>query len=403
MTTTATGLPSGSTAAVPSFAPSSSSPSSVTPSSATASRAIAVVGAGQIGAVIAAMLAEQGHRVTLADADRAALDRAVGPFARATVDAADEDAVAAFLADQDIVVSACPYFLNQGLARAAVRSGTHYFDLTEDVATTAFIRDLAATSPVALVPQCGLAPGFICVLGADMAARFDRVKTIKMRVGALPLYPTNALGYNVTWSVDGLINEYCNPCEMVFSGTRTLVPPLEGLENVLIDGVGYEAFNTSGGLGTLTETLAGRVEHMSYKTLRYPGHADIMKLLLRGLELADDRETMRRILGRAAPFTRQDVVIVFVTGIGERGGRLEEDSIVLRYDGRDDLGAIQMTTACGAIAMIELFIAGKLPARGFVRQEDAAARDYLDTVAGRRLVTGARAIDTSGGLARLAA
>ncbi len=357
---------------------------------------ITVIGAGQIGPVIAAMLADQGHAVTLADAAPdalAALAERAPAYRTVRLDAADTAAVRGALADQDIVVSAGPYFLNTAIARAAVETGTHYFDLTEDVETTAAIKALGATAPVALMPQCGLAPGFICVLGADMAARFDRLKTLKMRVGALPLYPTNALRYNVTWSVDGLINEYCNPCEMLLGGKTTLVPALEGIESVMIDGVGYEAFNTSGGLGTLTETLAGKVRDMSYKTLRYPGHAKIMKLLLHGLELADDRETMRRILDRAAPFTRKDVVVVFVTGVGERAGRLEEESIVLRYDGKPDLGAIQLTTAAGCVAMVELFLAGQLPARGFLRQEDARLPDFLATRAGRRLVTEARGVE----------
>jgi len=231
------------------------------------------------------------------------------------------------------------------------------------------------------------------VLGAGLAARFDSVKTITMRVGALPLYATNALRYNVTWSIDGLINEYCNPCEVVVGGRTVLAAALDGIESVMIDGVAYEAFYTSGGLGTLADTLAGKVETMSYKTLRYPGHAEIMKLLLRDLGLADDRETMRRILSRAAPFTRKDVVVVFVTGVGLKGGRLEEDSIVLRYYGEPDLGAIQLTTAAGCIAMIELFLAGKLPQRGFVRQEDAALNDFLATRAGAQLVAAARGWD----------
>ncbi len=367
------------------------------------SRNIAVLGAGQIGAVIAGMLAEQGHKVTLADALEAQLGLSAGrTFATKVVDAGDLDVVRAFLKDQDIVVSACPYFLNQGIAQIAVETGTHYFDLTEDVATTAYIKEIAAGADVMLAPQCGLAPGFICVLGADMAARFDSVKTIKMRVGALPLYPTNALRYNVTWSIDGLINEYCNPCEIVFDGKPIAVPALEGVEGVMIDGVAYEAFNTSGGLGTLTETLSGKVRDMSYKTLRYPGHAEIMKLLLQGLGLADDRETMRRILNRAAPFTRKDVVVIFVTGIGERNGRMEEDSIVLRYDGRPELGAIQLTTAAGCVAMVELFLAGKLPAKGFVRQEDASLSDFLSTREGSRLAREARSSETGDFAARFA-
>ncbi|MQT14342.1 saccharopine dehydrogenase family protein [Rhizobiales bacterium Sp-1] len=350
---------------------------------------IAVLGAGQIGRIIARMLREGGHEVVLADASAATLASAGAAVATQVVDVADQAALKALLADRDIVVSACPYFLNKGIAEAAAATGTHYFDLTEDVETTRFIRDLAARSSSAFAPQCGLAPGFICILGADMMRRFDTVRSVKMRVGALPLYPTNALGYNVTWSVDGLINEYCNPCETVVGGRKIHVAPLEGLEHVMIDGVAYEAFNTSGGLGTLTETFDGAVQEMSYKTLRYPGHAAIMKLLLEDLGLGTDRDTMRAIMGRAAPFTRKDIVIVFVTGIGEREGRLEEVSHVLRYLGTPDMSAIQLTTAAGCVAMVELFLAGKLPQKGFVRQEDADLAAFLATRAGRLLVDAA--------------
>ncbi|MGD0023244.1 MAG: saccharopine dehydrogenase C-terminal domain-containing protein [Xanthobacteraceae bacterium] len=348
---------------------------------------IAVVGAGQIGWVIANMLIEQGHEVRLADSSSERLaESPSGKLDLALMNAANPDELSAFLTDRDIVISACPYFLNRDIAQAAIDTNTHYFDLTEDVETTAYIRHVAQSSPVALMPQCGLAPGFICVLGADMAARFDRVKAIRLRVGALPLYPTNALRYNVTWSIDGLINEYCNPCKIVSNGQMREVPALEGGESVMIDGTIYEAFNTSGGLGTLAETLSGRVDELSYKTLRYPGHAEIMHLLLHGLGLAEDRATMKRILARAAPFTRSDIVVVFVTGIGERNGRLEECSTILRYDGRPELGAIQLTTAAGCVAMVELFLAGMLPANGFIRQEDAKLVDFFATKAGARLI-----------------
>ncbi|CAH1654401.1 Saccharopine dehydrogenase-like NADP-dependent oxidoreductase [Hyphomicrobiales bacterium] len=361
----------------------------------TPSRRITVLGAGHIGTTIATMLAGAGHTVTLADAREAQLALVRGKrLKRARIDAADRSALLRHLKDQDIVVSALPYTLNRGIAQAAVETGTHYFDLTEDVATTAFIRTLASSAPVALMPQCGLAPGFICVLGAEMARRFERPHSLSMRVGALPRYPTNALRYNVTWSIDGLINEYCNPCEIIHAGQITRVPALDGLENVLIDGVAYEAFNTSGGLGTLTETLAGQVDDMSYKTLRYPGHAEIMKLLLQGLALAEDRGTLRRILERAAPFTPNDVVIIFVTGIGERRSRMEEDSIILRYESTAEFGAIQLTTAAGCVAMIELFLTGRLPARGFLKQEDARLEEFLGTSAGQLLVRHARGSET---------
>jgi saccharopine dehydrogenase-like NADP-dependent oxidoreductase len=344
---------------------------------------ITVLGAGQIGGVIARRLAEQSHGVTLAD--KAPRESGFDDIQILPVDVTDGGALRHALTGQDIVISACPYYLNAAIAQAAFDTGVHYFDLTEDVATTAFIRGLAESARTAFVPQCGLAPGFICVLGADMAQRFEHVDTLSLRVGALPVLPTNALRYNVTWSVDGLINEYCNPCQALRNGGLVTVEPLDGLETVMVDGVAFEAFNTSGGAGTLPETLSGKVANLSYKSLRYPGHAAIMKLLLQDLRLAEDREALKRILERVAPFTRKDVVVVFVTATGLRKGRIEEESIVLRYYGDEELGAIQKTTAAGCVAMVELFIAGKLPARGFVRQEQASLRDLLGTRAGQSL------------------
>ena len=275
------------------------------PSSAT--RSIAVLGAGQIGPAIAPLLAKnRGVRVTLADYDGEQLDRIpAGDFAKQRVDVSADAAIVAFLADFDIVVSACPFYLNERIARAACTTGTHYFDLTEDVGATARIRELANGAPCAFVPQCGLAPGFIGIVGNAMARSFDRTHAIKMRVGALPRYPTNTLLYNVTWSVDGLVNEYCNPCEMIVDGALRQGTPLEDVESVLINGTRYEAFNTSGGLGTLTETLYGRVRELIYKTLRYPGHAEIMRLLLHGLQLSQDRPVLHRILSKAAPLHPQ--------------------------------------------------------------------------------------------------
>ncbi len=153
----------------------------------------------------------------------------------------------------------CPALsLAISLAQAAKATNTHYFDLTEDVKATKTIRQLAEGASNAFMPQCGLAPGFIGIAAHSLAKRFDSVREVKMRVGALPEFPTNALKYNLTWSVDGLVNEYCHPCEAVRNGELQLVQPLEGLEHFSLDGVEYEAFNTSGGLGTLCETLQGQ-------------------------------------------------------------------------------------------------------------------------------------------------
>lgn len=176
------------------------------------------------------------------------------------------------------------------------------------------------------MPQCGLAPGFISIAAHDLAQRFDSLDTLRMRVGALPQFPTNALNYNLTRSTDGLINEYCNPCEAIHEGKRIDVLPLQGIEQFSLDGITYEAFNTSGGLGTLCDTLDGRVDELNYKTVRYPGHCDLMKLLVNDLKLGERRELFKDVLETAIPMTLQDVVLVFVTVTGMREGRLTQES-----------------------------------------------------------------------------
>jgi saccharopine dehydrogenase-like NADP-dependent oxidoreductase len=207
-----------------------------------------------------------------------------------------------------------------------------------------------------------------------------------MRVGALPRNPTNALKYNLTWSTDGLINEYCNPCEAIRGGRRIEAEPLEGLERFSLDGVEYEAFNTSGGLGTLCETLEGRVDTLDYKTVRYPGHREIMRILLDDLRLSERRELLKDVLEAAVPATAQDVVLVFIAVSGWRGGRLIEENFARKVYGGEapgDPSAIQKTTAGGLCAMLDLLRAGKLPQRGFVRQEDASLPDLLANRFGR--------------------
>jgi saccharopine dehydrogenase-like NADP-dependent oxidoreductase len=282
------------------------------------------------------------------------------------------------------VVSALPYYLNTAVAAAARETGLHYFDLTEDVETTRAVSAIADGADSAFMPQCGLAPGFISIVAHDLARRFDSLETVRMRVGALPQFPTNALNYNLTWSTDGLINEYCNPCEAIHEGKRIEVLALQGIEQFSLDGVTYEAFNTSGGLGTLCETLDGKVKELNYKTVRYPGHCDLMKLLCDDLRLGERRELFKDVLETAIPMTDQDVVLVFATVTGQRAGRLTQESYANKTYSQDINGgrwsAIQITTAAGICTMVDLMREGALPARGFLRQEDVA----LDTFLGNR-------------------
>jgi len=347
-------------------------------------KSVVVVGAGHIGSTIANFLADSGdYRVTVFDRSEASL-AAVPCHAAIRLqvgDIADQDMLLGCLDGAFAVVSAAPYHQTIRIAEAARIARVHYLDLTEDVAATRVVRALAADAESAFIPQCGLAPGFVSIVAADLCARFDELHDVRLRVGALPKYPSNALNYNLTWSTDGVINEYCEPCEAIVDGQLRHTRALEECESFALDGVTYEAFNTSGGLGALCETLGGRVRNLNYRTIRYPGHAAIMKALLNDLRLRDRRDLLKDILEHAVPVTLQDVVIVFVAVSGLQNGALMQETyahkIYAREIGGRLVSAIQITTASAICAVLDMLADGAIPARGFVRQDEIGLPAFL--------------------------
>ena len=347
---------------------------------------VALLGAGHIGQTIARLLHGTGdYQVSVIDKNATALATLASEGIHGMlVDTENTVALAAALrrdGGQTTVVNALPYHLAITAAQLALEAGCHYFDLTEDVAATKEIKRLAEGAKTAFMPQCGLAPGFIGIVAHHLAKGFDSLNDVKMRVGALPAFPTNALKYNLTWSVDGLINEYCHPCEAIHDGRAIEALPLEVLEHFSLDGTEYEAFNTSGGLGTLCETLEGRVRNLDYKTVRYPGHRDLMQMLLEDLQLKNDQETLKAIMRKSMPATMQDVVLVFVTVSGMKNGALLQEvfarKIFAQREGTQPLSAIQITTAAGICAAVDLFREGVLPQSGFIRQEQVELPAFL--------------------------
>jgi len=349
---------------------------------------VLLVGGGKIGAMITELLANSGdYRVTVADHAADALAR-VRPSERVDtlkLDVTGEAAIGPALAGKFAVLSAVPYRLTKYVARAAAEAGVHYFDLTEDVRTTDYVKKLAAGAASVMMPQCGLAPGFISIAAHDLAGKFTRLEEVRMRVGALTEHPTNGLKYNLTWSTEGLIHEYLAKCDSIIEGRKRKVEPLEGYETFTLDGTDYEAFNTSGGLGTLGDTLAGRVRNLNYKTIRYPGHCEIMKLLIRDLRLSE--KALTRIFKKAVPLTYQDVVLIFVSVTGEIDGELRQESYVNKVYSREHgdarWSAIQITTASAICAALDLVASGALPLAGFVRQEDIALGQFLNNRFGK--------------------
>ena len=356
---------------------------------------VLVLGAGKIGALISGLLAEAGdYQVELADVSLDAARAVVRAHGRRNLtaqllDASDPVALSRHVGVNrcDAVISSLPFYCNSGVAKVARDAGLHYFDLTEDVEVTRAVRATAEGASTAFVPQCGLAPGFISIAANELISHFDELRSIRMRVGALPQHPNNVLKYSLTWSTEGLINEYGNPCFAIADRRLVEAAPLEGLEEIAIDGTLYEAFNTSGGLGSLAETYVARTQVMDYKTMRYPGHCEQMRLLMNDLKLNHDRGTLKRILENAVPQTLQDVVVIYVAVTGKQDGDLREENYVNKVYPQMLAGrlwsAIQVTTAAGMTAVVDLVINSGGRHAGFVRQEDFRLQDVLQNRFGK--------------------
>jgi saccharopine dehydrogenase-like NADP-dependent oxidoreductase len=308
------------------------------------------------------------------------------------IDASDTASLSTLIKKFNVtaVISSLPFYRNEKIAKMAVENQLHYFDLTEDVKTTAIVSDISKSSKKAFVPQCGLAPGFISIVANHLMKDFPTLDTVKMRVGALPLNISNALQYSLTWSTDGLINEYGNPCPAIEDSKQVNLLPLEGLEEIKIDGLTYEAFNTSGGIGSLAQTYFGKVKHLSYKTIRYPGHCEKIKFLMNDLKLNSDRDTLKHILERAIPKTYQDVVLVYVSVTGIQDNHYIEESYVKKFYPKRIEGfnwsAIQLTTAYSMCCIVDLVLSQPEKYHGLIQQEQFALTDLFNNRFGEYFV-----------------
>ena len=346
---------------------------------------VVILGAGKIGRTVAQMLARTGdYRLRIGDTnEKSLLETAEGLPNTTTLrtDFASDTDIDRILTGAKAVVSCAPFFCNVKIAGRARTKKVHYFDLTEDVAVTKSVMQLAEGADCALMPQCGLAPGFITIAAMYLMAGLTDVRELKLRVGALPKRPSSIVHYNLTWSTNGLINEYCNPCEALHDGQPISYAPLEGLEQLTVEGVRYEAFNTSGGLGTLTQSLRGKVQELTYKTVRFPGHQYLLRFLFHDLRFQYHRDELQKILERALPYTLDDQVVIYACAVGNENGRLTERTYAQTIPDQEicgqRFGAIQITTAAGVCAVLDLMMQGKLPTRGFVRQEQVVPAEFF--------------------------
>jgi lysine 6-dehydrogenase len=380
-----------------------------------------VVGSGMMGSAAAFDMARsaQVDSVTLADNDvkrarevAARVNRITGSkkVRSVALDASDEKAAAKLMQGQDAALSAVPYFLNLGLARAAVSARCHFADLGGN--NTVVRQELALAKQaekrgVALAPDCGLSPGMASILGGELVRRLGgRADALRLYVGGLPERPTPPFHYQLVFSVEGLINEYVEPARILRKGKMTTIDPLTEPEDFHLAGFPQlVAFHTSGGTSTLPETFEGRVGECFEKTLRYPGHYDLLcelkelglfsgeKMKIGKAEIAP-RAMMSRIFAGKFASKGPDVCIMrleaheSVHRAGVRGllgaqlkGRVASFTMVDNYDPKTDMSAMMRTTAFPASVVVQMLVSGAISKRGAVLQErDVPADLFLEEI-----------------------
>jgi saccharopine dehydrogenase-like NADP-dependent oxidoreductase len=326
---------------------------------------VLVVGAGNVGLRLGTMLRGSGDfEVSMADGVEEALSRAeAAGLESVAIDAARGEQLARIAASHDVVVAAVPDWIVHKVAAAALDAGIHYLDFSSRSEKLEALRARMAAGKV-FMPACGVSPGLVDRFAADLVAEFDADIDLVVRVGAIPRERTNRLGYGLIWNLDGLFAEYTRPCLAVRDGKPVSVPPLSDKEDLVLDGVAYEAFATAdgfAGVDDLARRFQGRVRNLTFRTIRYPGHLDYMKLLLDDLRLRERKDLLMTLLRNGLPEIDRDMVLIHLTASGTRGGKTLERSALYRIaDDREggEGGALSLGSAAHAAALIDMLRSG---------------------------------------------
>jgi len=331
---------------------------------------IAIIGAGQIGqavhSIITALRTTTGplcniHDVFIFDANQTTPNVL-------KLDFADTAAIADTLRDCDAthVVNAGPFFFNENVATAAASAGCHYLDFTEDDVMSAKVQAIYVAKPhLSCATKCGLAPGFINYIGHSVVSRIAKPTSLMVSVGALPRnvnYDASnpAEAYSLSWSVDGLVNEYIRPCHARIGGVEVQAKPLSRRANLVIDGVAYETALTSGGVGSLITDLA-HVPTVYYSTIRYPSHYDYV--IAACARHNNDFDLIKAEFLSNFAFTRDDVIVTYAEAKGyDAAGKYVRETFAQRYVGLPSAGltGIQATTASSGVAVLEMMLGGNI-------------------------------------------
>jgi lysine 6-dehydrogenase len=355
---------------------------------------VVVCGAGQMSPAIVTELLQDPliEEITVADCHKKALKKTAERFSSkkirtvvANIEKSKE--LRKLLRDATCVIGATTYKHNVLLTQACIQEGAHLCDLGGN---NAVVREQhtyhakARQKGVTIIPDCGLAPGMVNILAYHAALSFDHVQTLHIRVGGLPQQPSNLLKYQLAFSVQGLINEYIEPVDIVVNGKKKTVPGMSGIEP-LDFGTSYpalEAFYTSGGISTLPKSLRGHVDTMDYKTIRYPGHAQHIQLLMdlglfssKPLKIEGKKTVPRawaaHTLTEYLPHGQPDVVLIRIDVQGTRNKQnhsVRMDCVDV-YNTPQQLSAMQRTTGFSIALVAKMLVHQKISKTGVVPQE----------------------------------
>jgi lysine 6-dehydrogenase len=366
-----------------------------------------VLGAGLQGSAAAYNLLQHARveQVTLADRQPDRLPGFLangGPRLRpVALDANDFAAVTGLMRGHAAVLCALPYYYNEPMSRAAIDAGCHFCDLggnTEIVFQQKKLHDAAVAKGVCLIPDCGLAPGMVNILAAEGIRRLERARSVKVYVGGLPRHPEPPLNYQIVYSLEGALDYYTTPSWVLRQGKALQVDALSELEVQQFPApVGtLEAFHTGGGISILPFTWEGKIETMEYKTLRYPGHAAIMRpirelglisntpIFVKGRQIVPRDVFIAAVEPRLSKPDSPDLVALRVVAAGERNGAAAEVRFELLdyYDASLGISAMMRTTGF-SLALTALMQAdGTIAAKGVHTPDEAVPfREYVEGLA----------------------
>lgn len=331
---------------------------------------VSIFGAGEIGSALAMTLsASDDFTVQVIDRSEDALDRLRSIIGRVRLRTfGHQEELSGLLQDQDVAVAAVPAGAIGEIAAAAARAGVHYLDFScAGEQTRTILAPLAEKR--AVFNGCGVSPGLIGNIACRLLDAFAPVTDLTIRVGAIPRYPTNRLGYGQIWNVDGLIDEYTRTSAAIRDGREVMLSPLEGYGQISIDGVTYEEFITSGGIEDLSIFSGSAPRNVTFKTIRYPGHLDYMRFLLDDLGLRARRDMLRSLLFNGLPVIEDDILLLVVTARGHRGRQPTESTICHRFSPNRRAGPFNALTSVAigyAASLLSMLHRGETPAQGFI-------------------------------------